>query len=144
MDLDLDGKTALITGASLGLGRAMAEAFHDAGANVALLARRKTFWPMPAAAIGGRRPVARSAAYPCDVTDPAQIEAAVTQATSELGGIDILINNAGQSQTGPFRGLDRRGMAVRPRPQAVRGHSPLAASLPGHEGARLGPDRQHP
>ena len=41
MDIDLTGKTALITGASLGLGRAMAAAFHGAGANVALLARRE-------------------------------------------------------------------------------------------------------
>ena len=104
MDLDLDGKTALITGASLGLGRAMAEAFHDAGANVALLARREDVLADAAAAIGAAAG-GKVGAYPCDVTDPAQIEAAVTQATSELGGIDILINNAGQSQTGRFEDL---------------------------------------
>jgi len=104
MDLDLVGKTALITGASLGLGRAMAEAFHGAGANVALLARREDILAGAAAEIdaaaGGK-----VGAYPCDVTDADAIEAAVTQATSELGDIDILVNNAGQSQTGRFEDL---------------------------------------
>ena len=104
MDLDLAGKTALITGASLGLGRAMAEAFHGAGANVALLARREDVLTRASAEIdaaaGGK-----VGAYPCDVTDPTAIEAAVAQATSDLGDIDILVNNAGQSQTGPFEDL---------------------------------------
>ena len=104
MDLDLAGKTALITGASLGLGRAMAEAFHGAGANVALLARREDILTQAAAEIGAATG-GRVGAYPCDVTDPNAIEAAVTQATSELGDIDILVNNAGQSQTGRFEDL---------------------------------------
>ena len=104
MDLDLAGKTALITGASLGLGRAMAEAFHGAGANVALLARREDVLAAAAAEIGTAGG-GKVGAYPCDVTDAGQIEAAVTQATSELGDIDILVNNAGQSQTGRFEDL---------------------------------------
>ncbi|MCY3810886.1 MAG: SDR family oxidoreductase [Gammaproteobacteria bacterium] len=104
MDLDLAGKTALITGASLGLGRAMAEAFHGAGANVALLARREDILTQAAAEIGAATG-GKVGAYPCDVTDPNAIEAAVTQATGELGGIDILVNNAGQSQTGRFEDL---------------------------------------
>ena len=104
MDLDLAGKTALITGASLGLGRAMAEAFHGAGANVALLARREDILTQAADEIGAAAG-GKVGAYPCDVTDPNAIEAAVTQATSELGDIDILVNNAGQSQTGRFEDL---------------------------------------
>ena len=104
MDLDLAGKTALITGASLGLGRAMAEAFHGAGANVALLARREDILSRTAAEIGAATG-GKVGAYPCDVTDPNAIEAAVTQATSELGDVDILVNNAGQSQTGRFEDL---------------------------------------
>ena len=104
MDLDLAGKTALITGASLGLGRAMAEAFHGAGANVALLARREDILSRTADEIGAANG-GKVGAYPCDVTDPSAIEAAVTQATSELGDIDILVNNAGQSQTGRFEDL---------------------------------------
>lgn len=104
MDLDLAGKTALITGASLGLGRAMAEAFHGAGANVALLARREDILARAADEIGAAAG-GKVGAYSCDVTDPNAIEAAVTQATSELGDIDILVNNAGQSQTGRFEDL---------------------------------------
>ena len=104
MNLDLTGRTALVTGASLGLGRAMATAFHAAGANVALLARRENLLAQAEEAIaadaGGR-----VGAYPCDVTDPAQIERAVGQAADDLGSIDILVNNAGQSQTGRFEDL---------------------------------------
>ena len=104
MDLDLTGKTALVTGASLGLGRAMATAFHGAGANVALVARREDV-------LGEAKAEIESAAggsvgaYPCDVTDPAMIEDTVARATSELGDIDILVNNAGQSQTGRFEDI---------------------------------------
>ncbi len=104
MKLDLTGKTALVTGASLGLGRAMATAFHEAGANVALLARRQELLTEAQAAMpanGG----GRVGNYVCDVTDAAMIEDAVARATAELGPIDILVNNAGQSQTGRFEDL---------------------------------------
>ncbi len=104
MDLDLTGKTALVTGASLGLGRAMAAAFHGAGANVALLARREDILEEAKTAIEADRG-GRVGAYPCDVTDPARIEQAVQQAVAELGPMDILVNNAGQSQTGRFEDL---------------------------------------
>lgn len=104
MNLHLTGKTALVTGASLGLGRAMAQAFHAAGANVALIARRPHLLDDAKAAIeaesGGR-----VLAYPCDVTEPAMVERAVAAANAELGPVDILVNNAGQSQTGRFEDL---------------------------------------
>ena len=104
MNLDLTGKTALVTGGSMGLGRAMATAFHGAGANVALLARRREPLEEAKAAIeaetGGR-----VGAYSCDVTDPVQINDAVAAATADLGDVDILVNNAGQSQTGRFEDL---------------------------------------
>ena len=104
MNLDLTGKTALVTGASLGLGRAMAAAFHAAGANVALLARRREPLHEAKAAIEAENG-GRVGAYPCDVTDPAMIEDAVASAVADLGAIDILVNNAGQSQTGRFEDL---------------------------------------
>ena len=104
MNLDLTGKTALITGASLGLGRAMAHAFHGAGANVALIARRTDLLEQARTAIeaeaGGH-----VRAYPCDVTDPAMIERTVGATVADLGPVDILVNNAGQSQTGRFEDL---------------------------------------
>ena len=107
MNLDLTGKTALVTGASLGLGRAMATAFHAAGANVALLARRENLLreAQEAIATDAEDGSGEVRAYVCDVTDPVMIESAVAQAVEELGPIDILVNNAGQSQTGPFEDI---------------------------------------
>ena len=104
MNLDLTGKTALVTGASLGLGRAMARAFHAAGANVALVARRQHILEEAKSAIesdaGGR-----VLAHPGDVTEPAVIAQAVAATTRQLGPVDILVNNAGQSQTGRFEDI---------------------------------------
>ena len=104
MDLDLTGRTALVTGGSLGLGRAMAAAFHGAGANVALIARRENVLVQAKAAIeaqdGGR-----VGAYSCDVTDADAIERTVAAVVADLGDVDILVNNAGQSQTGRFEDL---------------------------------------
>ena len=104
MDLDLTGRTALVTGGSLGLGRAMATAFHSAGANVALVARRETLLAEARSAIEAQEG-GRVGAYSCDVTDAAAIESTVAAALADLGPIDILVNNAGQSQTGRFEDL---------------------------------------
>ncbi len=104
MNLDLTGKTALITGGSLGLGRAMAAAFHAAGANVALIARRAPLLEEAKAALEAEAG-ARVQAYPCDVTEPAAVERTVAAVAAELGPVDILVNNAGQSQTGRFEDL---------------------------------------
>jgi len=104
MDLDLTGRTALVTGGSLGLGRAMAEAFHTAGANVALVARREAILAEAKAGIE-EQPGGQVGAYPCDVTDPVLIESTVARASADLGPVDILVNNAGQSQTGRFEDL---------------------------------------
>ena len=104
MNLDLSGRTALVTGASLGLGKAMATAFHAAGANVALLARREDVLEAARTDIA-RNPGGKVGAYACDVTAPAEIERAVASASAELGAVDILVNNAGQSQTGRFEDL---------------------------------------
>jgi NAD(P)-dependent dehydrogenase (short-subunit alcohol dehydrogenase family) len=90
---DLAGKTALVTGASSGLGRHFAGVLTRAGARVALLARRTDRLAEAATALaaeGGRAvPIA------CDVTDGASVVRAVDSATAALGAIDILINNAG-------------------------------------------------
>ena len=104
MNIDLSGRTALITGASLGLGRAMAAAMHGAGANVALLARREDVLEAARKAIAAE-PGGEVAIYPCDVTAPAEIERAVERIEAELGPVDVLVNNAGQSQTGRFEDL---------------------------------------
>ncbi|MFN2615396.1 MAG: SDR family NAD(P)-dependent oxidoreductase [Actinomycetota bacterium] len=89
----LDGKTALVTGASRGIGAAIAPAYAEAGADVALAARSTADIEELAGKIGatGRKAVAITT----DVTDPEQVDACVARALSELGSIDILVNNAG-------------------------------------------------
>ena len=101
MEYRLDDRTAVITGGSLGLGRAMATAFHRAGADVALLARREGPLEEAKSAMEAE-PGGRVRAYACDVTDPRQIEATHARVVADLGDVDILVNNAGQSQTGVF------------------------------------------
>jgi NAD(P)-dependent dehydrogenase (short-subunit alcohol dehydrogenase family) len=93
----LDGKTALVTGASSGLGWRFAEVLAQAGARVALAARRTDKLEQLRQEIeqaGGKA----CAAVRMDVTDVASVRAAVTAAESALGGIDILINNSGVSK----------------------------------------------
>jgi 3-oxoacyl-[acyl-carrier protein] reductase len=101
MDIRLDGRTALITGGSLGLGRAMAHRFAEAGAKVAIVARRQEVLDEAkteiAAATGGT-----IGAYACDVRDAADIAAMYTKAEADLGPVDILVNNAGTSNAKPF------------------------------------------
>ena len=102
MDVRLDGKVALITGSSLGLGRAMALRFAEAGASVALTARGtdalEDARQQVQAAGGGNKVVAHA----CDVSKADQCQALHTTVTEQLGAIDILVNNAGTSQRGPF------------------------------------------
>jgi NAD(P)-dependent dehydrogenase (short-subunit alcohol dehydrogenase family) len=90
---ELDGKVALITGGSKGIGRAIALSFAEAGADVAVAARGPEALDKTAREIEERGP--RALAIPTDVSDPEQVQAMVDTATSELGGIDVLVNNAG-------------------------------------------------
>jgi NADP-dependent 3-hydroxy acid dehydrogenase YdfG len=94
----LTGKTALVTGASSGIGRAAALALAEAGAQVALVARRADRLQELAAQIeaGGGKALARAA----DVTDEAEAAWAVEDTVSHFGGLDILVNAAGMTQTG--------------------------------------------
>ena len=92
MKLDLSGRVAIVTGASRGIGRAIAITLAGAGAAVVAAARGEHAQAVTdeIVATGGR-----AIAVPLDVTDPAAIEAMVTRTASELGRIDILVNNAG-------------------------------------------------
>ena len=104
MEVRLDGRTALITGGSLGLGKAMAMMFADSGAKVAIVARRQEVLNETKKEIedatGGT-----VGAYSCNVLEKSEIEAAHAAAVKDLGSIDILVNNAGTSKRSPFMDL---------------------------------------
>lgn len=90
---ELEGKVALVTGGSRGIGKAIALAFARAGADVALAARGAE--DLERAAEEVRAAGARALAVPTDVTDPRQVEALVRRTVRELGTLDVLVNNAG-------------------------------------------------
>ncbi len=89
-NIDLSGKTVLITGASRGIGAAAARAFADAGASVALVARSTTEIAEIAGEIGDK-----AIAIPCDVSRYAEVLAAVEKTVETFGRLDVLVNNAG-------------------------------------------------
>jgi 3-oxoacyl-[acyl-carrier protein] reductase len=92
---DLTGKAALITGASGGIGAAVARALHGAGATVVLSGTRET----PLAALADELG-ARAHPLPCDLSDPAAVDGLPARATAAAGSVDILINNAGITRDG--------------------------------------------
>ncbi|MGE5597207.1 MAG: SDR family NAD(P)-dependent oxidoreductase [Hyphomicrobiales bacterium] len=89
------GKTAIVTGASSGLGVTMAEALADAGANVVIAARRKENLDELAGRL--EKAGAKVLAKQCDVQDSAQVADLVASAWEAFGRVDILVNNAGVS-----------------------------------------------
>jgi 3-oxoacyl-[acyl-carrier protein] reductase len=96
---DLAGSTALVTGATGGLGGAIARTLRARGARVALSATRRDVLDALAAELGGDCPV-----LPCDLGDRAEVEALAASAEAAMGSLDILVNNAG---------ITRDGLAVR-------------------------------
>jgi NAD(P)-dependent dehydrogenase (short-subunit alcohol dehydrogenase family) len=98
--VDLAGKRVLITGSSSGIGEAAAEQFAGHGATVVVVARRQDLLDAVAARIttaGGT-----AIAIPCDVSDMDAIDALVADVQTRIGGVDILINNAGRSIRRPL------------------------------------------
>jgi len=95
--LDLTGKTALVTGASGGIGAAIAKALHGAGATVAISGTRVAPLEALAAELGERVHV-----LPCNLSDAAAVDALPKQAAEAMGGVDILVNNAGITKDNLF------------------------------------------
>ena len=94
---DLTAKTALVTGASGGIGAAIARALHGAGASVGLSGTRKEPLEALAAELGARAHV-----LPCDLSDGAAVDALVGRAAEAMGGVAILVNNAGLTRDNLF------------------------------------------
>jgi len=101
MNIDLSGRTALITGGSMGLGRAMSLKMAAAGANVVIVARRQEHIDEAVQQVRAQN-AGKAHGISCDVTDPSAIEDCYKEAVATFGQVDILVNNAGSSLRGPF------------------------------------------
>jgi 3-oxoacyl-[acyl-carrier protein] reductase len=103
VDLGLSGRTALVCGASSGLGLASAEALAEEGANVVLFARRVDQLEENAARLGG-------IAVAGDVTDDGDLEKAVSATVDRFGGLDILVWNGGGPRPGTAEQIDEESL----------------------------------
>ena len=97
---DLSGRNAIVTGGGAGLGRQFAEALAEAGANLVLCARDAARCEETAADLVRAYGV-KALGLRCDVRDPEAIQAVVDRTKSELGSVDVLVNNAGTSWGAP-------------------------------------------
>jgi NAD(P)-dependent dehydrogenase (short-subunit alcohol dehydrogenase family) len=97
MDLGLNGKRALVTGGSMGIGRAVALALAAEGCRVAIAARGKEALAQAAKEIG-----ADALAVPADCTKPEDIRRMVQEVVARFGGLEILVNSVGAAKSGNF------------------------------------------
>lgn len=108
VDFSLEGKVAVVTGGSRGIGRSIAIALAEAGADVALAARKPEALEEAVAAVKatGRRAIA----IPTNVRRTEECEALINETVGQLGRLDVLVNNAGTNPVfGPIHDLDERG-----------------------------------
>jgi len=117
--LSLEGKVALVTGSGRGIGAGMARQLAKAGAAIAVTGRTLTEIEAVAAEI--RDTGGRAVAIQADIADPAQLSGLVERTVSELGGLDVLINNAGGAMSPAF---------VDTQYQLLEDHFHLIVSMP--------------
>ena len=105
MDLKLKGKRALVTGASRGLGYAVANTLAHEGANIALNSRTMDNLSAAAKTLAGQTDN-QVQTVPGDVTDPAVPAQLITQTVELMGGLDLLVTNTGGPPSGKFESFD--------------------------------------
>ncbi|HEX8351823.1 MAG TPA: SDR family NAD(P)-dependent oxidoreductase [Pyrinomonadaceae bacterium] len=123
-EYDFAGKTVLITGGSRGLGLVLARGFAAEGANVAVCARDPRELERARTDLAARG--ANVFAFPCDVTDRAQVRETVDVVTRHFGRVDVLVNNAGVIQVGPLETMTLEDFE---QAMAVHFWGPLYATL---------------
>jgi 3-oxoacyl-[acyl-carrier protein] reductase len=94
MEINLTGRKALVTGGSKGIGLAIARQFAEAGADVAIMARRRGRLEEAVKVIGAAGPNRHIVPIACDVARADDIKAGFDQVLRAFGGVDILVNNA--------------------------------------------------
>ena len=127
MDLKLAGKRALVTGASSGIGRAIALQLAVQEVHVAITARRAGLLEELAAEIRGNH--VSAVVLPADATVPGAAEAVVAQARQQLQWLDVLVNSAGGSSSGGVLEVGDEGLGTKHSAQAAR-HGSLCPSGP--------------
>ena len=116
MDLNLQGRTAIVTGASQGIGKEIVRMLYDEGVSVVMVSQHADTLEQAARAVTGRRrepserkpPVVHPIA--ADLTLRAEVERIAQQAIQRLGHIDILVNNAARARTGSFFQMEEAGL----------------------------------
>ncbi|NKB55716.1 MAG: SDR family oxidoreductase [Alphaproteobacteria bacterium] len=101
MECRMDGRTAVVTGGSMGLGKAIAHEFARSGANVAMIARRRDMLDEAKAEIAPAA-AGKIEGFVCDMSDSSAIGPMHDAVLDALGPVDIVVNNAGSSQRGAF------------------------------------------
>ena len=106
---NVEGKRAIITGASSGIGRSIAEEFAGGGADVVICSREQDNVDPVAEEINESERPGEAVAIECDVTDREAVEALVEATVEEFGGVDTLVNNAGASFMAGFDDISENG-----------------------------------
>jgi 3-oxoacyl-[acyl-carrier protein] reductase len=136
MQIDLSGRSALVTGGSSGLGRAIALRLAASGARVAILARDGERVAAAAAEAADRGPGARG--FSCDITDAGALDATMDEVLASFERIDILVNNAGSSFRRPVEDLSREAMIADLDLKLFAGVRLVQRVLPGMRAGRWG------